>query len=134
MYHKFLFYVIISTKIFHLFMHFYAASFSIKKCFLKNDNVSYLENYTHFLKTESSIKICHIAHTFHNFAYFRLKFVICKQNKDFCMETRSCNHFKIANAVTLDKAILEIPYKVLQGLWKEVIFKRVAQFSKAIQF
>ena len=35
--------------------------------------------------------------------------------KDFCMETRFCNIFKTANAITLSKTILESPYEDLQG-------------------
>ena len=37
-------------------------------------------------------------------------------NNDFCMETRLCNIFKAANAITLTKTILENPYEGLQGL------------------
>ena len=36
-------------------------------------------------------------------------------NKDLCIETRLCNIFKTANAITLTKIILENPYEDLQG-------------------
>ena len=43
-------------------------------------------------------------------------------NQGFCKETRLCNSFKIANAITLAQNILESAYKVLQDLWKGTIF------------
>ena len=50
------------------------------------------------------------------------------------METRLCNTYKIANAITVPKNILESPYKALQDSRKGIIFKRLVQFSKAVQF
>ena len=50
------------------------------------------------------------------------------------METRLCSIFKTKNAITLAKTVLESPSKLLQDLWKGVTFKRLVQFSKAVQF
>ena len=52
--------------------------------------------------------------------------VICKQN--YCMKTRLCNIFKTENVImTLTKANLEIPHKVLQIL-QSIYPKTVSRF------
>ena len=43
------------------------------------------------------------------------------------METSLSNIFKTVNALKLTKTILESPYNVLQGSWKEVILKQPVQ-------
>ena len=55
-------------------------------------------------------------------------------NNDFCMETRLCNIFKTANAMTLTKTILESPYEQLQGLCKGAIFNNPHNFQWAFNF
>ena len=61
--------------------------------------------------SESSIRLGHIWH----FSYFNLLQELFASN-NFYMETRLCNIFKTANAITLRKTILESPYEELQGL------------------
>ena len=50
------------------------------------------------------------------------------------METRLCNIFEAANAITLAKTVLESPYKVLQVSSKRTVSGQPARSSKVVQF
>ena len=153
MYHKFPFWkqqswyksdncqfiVLIRMEHFHMFRHFYAALFSlIKRVFIKIATFFISSTRLIFAKlssaSETSRKKKKIRSHMTLFKILQLLFA----DKDFWMEMRLFNIFKTSNAITLAKTVLEKPYKVLQGSWKGVlnkkIFKRLVQFSKAVQF
>ena len=66
--------------------------------------------------SESSIKIKARSH----WALFLILLQQLFANNDFCMETRLCNIFKTANAMTLTKIILESPYNNCKVCVKEL--------------
>ena len=58
--------------------------------------------------------------------------VICKQN--VCMERWLCNLFKIVNAITLTKTILESPYKLYKVHKKRLSLNDRYNFQRPFNF
>ena len=54
--------------------------------------------------------------------------------KEFCMEKRFSNTFKIKNITNLTRVILESSYGVLQVTFKWKILKQPVYFLKAVKF
>ena len=110
--------------------HFYAASFSIKLCFMKLA-IFFLSSTRHIFRnllavSESSRKIQVKLHWTLSLILLTSA-VICKQR--LWMKARLCNIFKTANAATLTKTLLESPDKVLQSSQKRTIFEQPVQRS-----
>ena len=82
-----------------MFMHSFAASFSIKTYFYKTINIPSPTTTLVFAKL-SGVP----GDTFRIFTYF---------SSYFCIEMRLPNIFKNVNAITLARIILEVPYKVM---------------------
>ena len=124
-------FVALIMKRFHMFTHFYTASFSIG--FLWKQQRFFTWSTRCVLTklwavSESSLKIKVRLH----WTLFVILLQQLFENEDVLYGL--CNTFKTANAITLAKTVLVSPYKVMQVSWKGTIFKQPVQFSKAFQF
>ena len=130
-----LFVALTSMEPLRMFTHFYAALLLTKTCFCKTRNIFFFSSTRRRLTklltvSESSIKL-KFRSDLKLFVIFLISAVYL-QTKTFWWK-RNCAIPSKLN-ITLAKAVLEGPYKVLQGSWKGATFKRPVQFLKAVQF
>ena len=102
---------VITLECFRIVTYSYAASFSIKTCLNKTNNIFFLtqklRRFTEIVyknKLKINVKSA--------WTFFLIMLTLIK-NKDFCMKTILCNDFITTNDMALTKAVLESSYRVL---------------------